>query len=258
MAAAVAVAGNHPGIDAHCQQQPVQQHSIALADGSSVHQCCIGSIFQPVVRIAQICIVVGNIAAHPVVDGFQGSIGIGRIRIQAGQKGGYRAVHFCFLLGCGVVADIVGVAHVVFAFVGVAGGTVGHIGILPAQIVTFLGVAGMCKGFLKEIIHQGIAVLFHRKLEGNRFSPLCHLLAQIGYGFFLGVAGDCGHRRIIGLRLKGRRAVIQGIGVETGNRLQPDILCCLDIQRRGGQTGKQQRKGQEQRQYFFHDTSSIP
>ena len=243
---AAAEAGDHAVVNTKFQQQPVQQHGITLADGGSVDQGRIGCVLKHVGAIVQIIVIVIDAAAHPVVYGFQGSIIVGGVGVQLIQQVRCRSIHLCFLLSGGVVADVVGVAHMIHAVIRIAGGTVGHIGILPAQIVALCRLACMRHGFLKEIVHQGIAVFRNRDLEGNGCSPLSHLLAQIRHGFLFGIAGNRFPRGIVGLGRRRRRVGMQGIDMELRNGLQLLIVRREDRQRRRGQTGKQHRKGKNQ------------
>ena len=151
-----AVTGNEPRVHAQLQGQPVQQQGIALADRGAIQQRGVAGVLQGVAAVVQVGVVVYHIGADIVIDGAELLIIGGGVDIQFIQKGVHSLIHDPLLGSCGIVGDNEGNFPVDGTVRGIGTGR----GILPAavlpfEVVTFDGIAGVGEGQIKGFLHEG-------------------------------------------------------------------------------------------------------
>ena len=204
MATAIADTGDDTAVDVHLQSQAIQQQRIALAHGGFVDHRRIGGVFQSIVVIIQIIIIIYDILAHPVVHLAQLFI-VAAFGVHRGQHRIHRFIQLLFLCGSGVVGHGVGEGRICHAVGDLSADPDSVTGIIPAQSVALLGIAGMGHSRLENILMVGAVVRLGLVADRNGLLTGDHPLAQLRAGTF-----KCGS--VI--------AIIPGIlGIHTGGTI---------------------------------------
>ena len=238
---AIGSAGDDAGIHAGHQQHAVEKGGVALAHGGAVDERGVSRELEGIGLIFQIGVVVGDVGADVVVDGLDLGVVIG---LGGEAEGGHHRLQCCrqlsFLLGGGIIGHRKGNIQIIIV-IGTGGNAVGaeaDLIIVPQEVVALGGHTGMAHG------QQSC-----RQNEGLELGVLCIVIGYIGLvdaprhgdggaaGLQTGangvehidVFGEIGAgveflfavSEILGRReaLGGRYALIQGIGIRSGDGL---------------------------------------
>ena len=177
--AAIANAGDDPGIHAQRQRQSVKQQRIALANSGFVDQSGIGREFQNIGFVIQIVKIIGNISAHIVINAVNlfivGSIPQGKLR----QKSIHSGIQRRFLGGIRIVRNNVLQNQMRTLRGGFARDSTATLVPLPRDIIALFGLSGVLHRHIPDLIPGSgrVALGQHQFHRDIRFSCV-HSLAQ--------------------------------------------------------------------------------
>ena len=152
-----AVTGNKPGVNPQFQCKTIEQQRITLTHSRIVHQCRISRMFQIIGRVFQILVVIGDIFTDVIIDGKNFMILRIIVNIQFIQHRINAPVQFRFLCSSSIVGNSKRNIPVNGSVIRtVTSATTSPSTILPSQVITFRGNAGMSDGNLESFPNESL------------------------------------------------------------------------------------------------------
>ena len=153
---AATVTGNHSAVDIQLQHQPIEQRCITLADCGLIHQRRIGGELQQIRPILQICVIIGDVLAHVIINRPDLLIVRFAAEVQIPDQLVHSGGELCLLLGGGIVGNRKCIAESILSVLVAAVDLCTCGANVPQQVVTLCRISGMANSLIKHAIKQSL------------------------------------------------------------------------------------------------------